>query len=88
MKPYKGAIFILTIVRITHRRGKLNLPNKRCCRGCGATLSPVSECPTCKENISWICSRCDTMADVTHIHYRFEIHHPLQEQSNHEILGI
>ncbi|HEY3527112.1 MAG TPA: hypothetical protein VGK47_13000 [Nitrososphaeraceae archaeon] len=46
------------------------MPNKQCCRGCGATMSPVSECPVCKENTSWICSRCDTAADVTHTHSR------------------
>jgi len=46
------------------------MPNKQCCRGCGGTMSPVSECPVCKENTSWICSRCDTTADVTHTHSR------------------
>ena len=67
----RGAIFILLVVRITCQREKVrNMPNKQCCRGCGAMMSPVSECPVCKENTSWICSRCDTTADVTHTHSR------------------
>ena len=51
-------------------RNVRNMPNNQCCRGCGATMPPMSECPVCKENTSWVCNRCDTTADVTHTHSR------------------
>ena len=49
------------------------MSNKLCCRGCGAPLSPLSECSVCRENTSWVCTKCETMEDVTHTHYCFEV---------------
>ena len=49
------------------------MPNKQSCRNCGAHLSPLSECPICKEHILWICIRCEKMDDVTHTHCCLEV---------------
>ena len=38
------------------------------CRACGAFLTPISTCSVCKENIGWICTKCEFMQDVTHTH--------------------
>jgi len=38
------------------------------CRSCGTYLTPVSTCTVCKEDISWVCQRCDLIEDVTHAH--------------------
>ena len=42
--------------------------NKESCKACGTYLTPVSLCNVCKEQISWVCNRCDRMYDVTHTH--------------------
>ena len=42
--------------------------NKESCRACGTYLSSDSSCEICKEQISWVCSKCDRMYDVTHVH--------------------
>ena len=42
--------------------------NKESCKSCGSHLTPVSFCKVCKEQISWVCDRCEGMSDVTHSH--------------------
>ena len=43
------------------------MSHKGSCRACGSSLTPMAECKICKY-IGWVCSRCDRMEDVTHIH--------------------
>ena len=47
------------------------MPHKSSCRSCGTFLTPKALCNVCKEHISWICSRCNKMEDVTHVHTTF-----------------
>ena len=42
--------------------------NKESCKACGTYLTSVSLCNVCKEQISWVCSKCERMYDVTHTH--------------------
>jgi len=42
--------------------------NKYSCKVCGTYLTSVSLCEVCEEQISWMCSKCDKMYDVTHAH--------------------
>jgi hypothetical protein len=42
--------------------------NKESCKACGTYLTSVSLCEVCEEQISWVCSKCDKMYDVTHAH--------------------
>ena len=42
--------------------------NKESCKACGTYLTSVSLCNVCKEQISWVCSKCAKMYDVTHAH--------------------
>ena len=44
------------------------LSHKGSCRACGSSLTPIAVCKICNEYIGWVCSRCDRMEDVTHIH--------------------
>lgn len=42
--------------------------NKDSCRACGSYLVPSSVCNICREYVSWICTKCNKMEDVTHSH--------------------
>ena len=42
--------------------------NKDSCKVCGTYMTFVSLCEVCEEQISWMCSKCDKMYDVTHAH--------------------
>jgi hypothetical protein len=42
--------------------------NRESCRACGTYLTSVSFCEVCGEQVSWICSNCDRIYDVTHAH--------------------
>ena len=44
------------------------MSHKGSCRACGSSLTPIAECKICNEYIGWVCSRCDRMEDVTHMH--------------------
>jgi hypothetical protein len=46
----------------------ISMYNKESCRACGTYLTSVSLCEVCGEQISWLCSNCDKMCDVTHAH--------------------
>ena len=42
--------------------------NKVSCKACGSHLTAASSCNVCKEPVSWSCSKCDRVYDVTHMH--------------------
>ena len=42
--------------------------NKDSCRACGNYLIASSVCNICREYVSWVCSKCNKMEDVTHSH--------------------
>jgi hypothetical protein len=42
--------------------------NKESCKVCGTYLTSVSLCEVCKEQILWVCNKCDKMYDVTRAH--------------------
>src|SRR6476659_1059086 len=54
-------------------RSAMNMYYNRSCRGCGTHLTPTSLCNMCLEHVSWICSKCLKIDDVTHKHSNCEI---------------
>ena len=46
---------------------------KDSCRACGKCLTPTSACIICKEYISWICNKCNSVEDAIHSKYRWQI---------------
>ena len=47
------------------------MPHKGCCRACGSSLTPVTVCKICLEYVCWVCSKCNKIEDVIHIHREF-----------------
>jgi hypothetical protein len=50
-----------------------NMYYNRSCRACGTHLEPTSICSICEEYVSWICSKCFKIDDVTHRHNYYTI---------------
>jgi hypothetical protein len=46
----------------------MRMSHKISCRACGEYLSPAAICTVCQEHVIWVCPRCESMEDVTHIH--------------------
>jgi len=58
-----------------------NVFNKNSCRACGNHLFPTSVCNICTEYLSWICTKCNKMEDVTHSHTYSRISYASKKKS-------
>ncbi|HXV45303.1 MAG TPA: hypothetical protein VD736_01375 [Nitrososphaera sp.] len=42
--------------------------NRGSCRGCGRSLTALSICIACREDVSWVCGGCGRGEDAVHSH--------------------
>ena len=63
-------------------RSAYSMFNKVSCRACGSYFIPTSVCNICREYVTWMCTRCGNIDDVTHSHTYSLVPYKTEKTSN------